>query len=136
MFDAQLLFSYKQNPGSGGDSTNILALGREVAAGTPLYLEVVTPPVTGGGSMTVAIVESDTEDFSTNDTLVTYTVAAEALAKGGTVHCAAIPPWTRGFLKLTYAVTGTATGLSVTAGLTTSSQTAHPQGRAEELTNG
>lgn len=129
MFDGELMFSRGQSVSGSSDSVNILHVERDIGAGTPMYLEFVTPPVTGTGSVKVTIMHGNLENMSDATTHVEYTIDNEMLRRGGAVFCGPIPPWTKKYLRAKYDVSGAVTGLKVTSGITTSAQTAYPQGR-------
>ncbi len=129
MFDGETMFSNKQDVTGTVVSDNILHVQRDIGGGTPLYLEVDCPPV-AGATLTVNIQHGDLEDMSDAATCDTHVVDPDALTRGGCVLCAPLTAWNRKYLRLSYTATG---NLSITAGITTSRQTADPQGRKEEF---
>lgn len=131
MFDGELMFSNKQDVAGPIDSENILHVERDIGAGTPMYLEVVSPPVIGAGTVKVTVMNGNLEDMSDAAPHVEYNIDNETLLRGGAVLCAPIPPWTKKYLRAKYAITGTVANLKITAGVTTSAQTAWPQGRRD-----
>ncbi len=129
MFDGETMFSNKQAVSGTANSDNILHVQRDIGGGRQLYLEVDCPPA-AGAALTVTLQHGDLEDMSDAATLDTHVVDPDALARGGCVLCAPLTAWNRKYLRLSYTATGS---LTITAGVTTSRQTAYPQGRKEEF---
>jgi hypothetical protein len=128
MFDKEVLFSDKQAVSGADVSDNILSLGADAGGGTPLYLEVVAPPTTG--SLTVTVNSADDEAMTSPVALAQYAINPDALARGGCVLSAPLPPWSKPFMRIAYG--GSPSGAVITAGLTTSPQSGMPQGYREE----
>ena len=124
MYDGELMFSNRQAVAATAVSTNVLDVERDIGAGTPLYLDVDSPPASGTGTLTVEVQHADNEAMTGATVHVSYRVPGANIPKGGAILCAALPPGNKKFLRLNYNIGGTVTGLVLSAGVTTSRQTA------------
>lgn len=123
MFDRENMFSYQQAVTTSGVSEDVVFTGYgDVGPGAAVVLEIDTPAVTGGGTVSVEIQHADSAagTFSTVDTLP---VSAEKLAKGGPVLVATLRTGLKDYLRLNYTLSGTVTGFTPTAGLLPAGQT-------------
>ena len=111
MLDDSLKFSENQAITATANSTNTIDLGlnREVAFGTPVPLYIIIKEDFNNlTSLKFAITTSASSDMSNAVELASTTVALANLKKGNTVPLAFMPTGNKGFVRLTYTVTGTA----------------------------
>lgn len=122
-FDALNRFSHKQAVSATAVSQNVLDMGvdRDLAVGTEL--EVVAVPgtadgsdITGSGTVQVVLQTSDTENFSTVKVLGQSAAMTAADLNAGACGMK-LPYGGQRYLRLNYVVTGTVTGLMMTAGV-------------------
>ena len=123
--DSQLLFSDNQAVTSTAYSENVVQIAStgngltEAAFGyrVPLLIQV-TEDFAGCTSITVAVETSETEDFTSYDTLAeTSDVALANLTEGYRFAIGEIPKGNLGFMRLKYTVSVTATSGAVTAAI-------------------
>lgn len=123
MFDRENTFSYQQTVSASGPSTDTVFTGYgDVGPGEPVQLEVNTPPVTGGGSVTVELQQAVAAGGPWT-TVMSLPITAAALARGGPVLAATLRADLKDHLRLNYALSGTVTGFKPTAGLVQCAQT-------------
>lgn len=110
ILDEQGLFSNKQKITKNCTSENILALGkREVSFGTPVEIFVqIAEAFNNLTSLTIKVQTSMSEDFATSTDLVEQTITLENLTKGAVSTIKFLPKGNLGFMRLSYAVNGTA----------------------------
>lgn len=123
MLDREAMYSYKQAVAASGESEDVVFVGKgDAGPGQPIGVEITTPAVTGGGSVTVAIQHSDTAG-GTYATIQSEVIAADALARGGAVKTFYFPDGLKDWTRLHFTLTGTVTGFVATAGLVWAGQT-------------
>lgn len=110
ILDEQGLFSNKQKITQDCTSENILALGkREVSFGTPVEIFVqIAEAFNNLTSLSIKVQTSMTEDFATSTDLIEQTIALANLTKGAVSAIKFLPKGNLGFMRLSYAVNGTA----------------------------
>lgn len=126
LYDAKNLFSNNQTiVGAGASvvSENVIHHGGgDFGNGEPLYISLATTtPFVGVTAFAVALETSDVEDFATLETLYTHDVPILAVTDPGSNVIANLPPIpakTRPYIRLKYAVTGTATAGTIYCGIT------------------
>ncbi len=117
MFDRENMFSFKQEVTATAVSDDVVFVGKgDAGAGTPKMVEITTPAVTGGGSLVAELQHAD-DDAGTFETALAVNVSAAELAMGGAVKVFSLPVGLKDYLRLNYTVTGTVTGLVVSAGI-------------------
>lgn len=124
LLDALNRFSDKQAVNASAVSDNIVDLGAERDLAVYSALEVVTilctedgSDIEGDGTLSVAVETSETEDFAEVSVLVqSAEISVEELNKGA--FGIKLPYGGKRYLRLSYTVTGTVTGLLLTSGLT------------------
>ena len=121
--DSQLLFSDNQAVTTTAASTNVVKIAngdlKEVAFGNKLPLLIqVTEDFAGCTSITASVETSATEDFSSSSTLIsTAAIAVASLVAGYKFPIGEVPAGNKGYLRLKYSVSGTATAGKITAGI-------------------
>ncbi len=117
MFDRECMFSYKQNLAASAVSEDVVFTGfGDAGKGTPRTVQVIGTPATGGGSLVVKI-ETAEDPTGTWTEKSSAAVDADTLAKGGAISSFFLPAGLKDYVRLNYAVTGTLTGLILTAGI-------------------
>lgn len=119
MWDKETTFSNLQTLAEA-DSENVVDTGGDdLGLGEPVYLQVAVGKG-ATGSLTVAVKTAAVAAMTGAMTLAQYTVAADAVARGGVVLAAPLPTGCKRYLRLRYSG---AAGAKVTAGLTQGAQT-------------
>ena len=125
LLDMQTLYSDAQAITNAATSENVVKLASnqfkmtEVAFGTPIPMDIrVTEDFAGITALKVAFETSATEDFAEAETLVKVTEDdADKLVAGYIFPIKYVPKGNKGYTRLNYTPTGTATSGRITAGL-------------------
>ena len=130
ILDKENLFGDDQAITASAASTNVVDFGvsRDIGKGTPVpVLILVTADFATLTSLTAEIETSDTEDFSSSDTLATSgAIAAADLVAGYQFPIQYMPIHTKRYVRVNYTVGGTnATAGTVTAGVVAGHQHGH-----------
>jgi hypothetical protein len=111
------MFSWKQALAASAVSGDVVFTGHgDAGKGTPRMVQLTGTAATGGGSLTVKIETAD-DPAGTWAEKGSATVDADTLAKGGALASFSLPTGLKDYTRLNYVVTGTLTGLTVTAGI-------------------
>ncbi len=118
LLDSQNLFSDNQPITTGTiNSDNIVYFGKGDVSFAPLLIQVVND-FSNLTSLTVKILTSETEDFSSSEELVNSTLELEELKSGQRFPINYLPKGNKGYMKIVYTVNGTAeTTGKITAGV-------------------
>ena len=110
ILDEQGLFSDKQAIKGTCVSTNVLDMGyREVSFGTPVELFIqVAETFNNLTALTIKVQSAKDEDFSDAVDLAEETILASKLIKGATSAIKFLPKGNLGYIRLSYAVEGSA----------------------------
>ncbi len=130
ILDKESLFSDDQAITATAASTNVVDLGvsRDIGKGVPIPVLIqVTADFATLTSLTAEIQTSDSEDFSSSDTLAASgAIAAADLLAGYQFPVQYMPINTKRYLRVNYTVAGSnATAGTVTAGVVASHQHGH-----------
>lgn len=130
ILDKEALFSDDQAITATAVSTNVVDLGasRDIGKGTPVPLLIqVTEDFATLTDLTATVETSDSEDFSSSDTLATSgAIAAADLLAGYQFPVQYMPIGVKRYVRINYTVGGTnATAGTVTAGIVASHQHGH-----------
>lgn len=117
--DEQALFSDKQAITASAASTNVIKTNGDIAKGEPVeMLAQVVADFAGLTSVKLGVQTSDTENFSSADTLAETAAIPVADLKAGYVFpLKFLPKGIKKFLRLYYTVAGTGTAGKITAGI-------------------
>lgn len=119
MWDNEATFSNRQILADANSDSIVDVGGDDVGLGEPVYLQVSLTRGTSG-SLAVNLDTSDSPGMGDAVRIVQYLVAADTVAKGGTVLAAPLPTGCKRYLRLSYSG---ASGGWVTAGLVQGAQT-------------
>jgi hypothetical protein len=120
----QNIFSDQQAITGAAASTNVIDTGEgrgiDLGWGTPASLLIqVTEDFAGATGLTVSLQTSDDEAFATSTTVFSVALTTTDLLAGSRASHSIVPYKVKGrYVRLNYAVTGTATAGKVTAGIT------------------
>lgn len=122
--DSQAIFSDAQEITASAASTNVVEISKpnghisEVSFGKdiPLLIQVVED-FAGLTSLKVGVQTDDNEDFSDAKTLVEASLDLADLKAGAKFPIKSVPAGNKGYMRLYYTVTGTATAGKITAGI-------------------
>ncbi len=130
ILDKENLFSDDQAITASAASTNVVDLGvsRDIGKGVPVPVLIqVTADFATLTSLTAEIETSDSEDFSSSDTLATSgAIPAADLVAGYQFPMQYMPLGTKRYVRVNYTVAGTnASAGTVTAGVVAAHQHGH-----------
>ncbi len=110
ILDKQGLFSNNQKITESCASENILDLGqREVSFGTPVEVFIqVSEDFDNLTSLTISVQTSETEDFTSQEDLISQDILLADLTKGTVSTIKFLPKGNLGYMRLYYTVAGTA----------------------------
>ena len=121
MIDSQLIFSDNQAITAEADSDNIIFLGenREVAYGKPIPLLItVTEKFETLTELKISVMTDDNETMGAAKELASCSVKAEDLVEGAKIPLAFMPAGNKGYVRLKYTPTESATAGKLFACLT------------------
>lgn len=122
LLDAQNLFSENQALTSGSAySTNVVKFGKNDVSYVPVVIQV-TEDFAGLTSLAVEVETADNAAFNNSVSLVSSSLLLAGLKAGNKFPIAYLPKGNKGYMRLKFTVTGTATAGKITAGVVASDE--------------
>lgn len=129
-FDAENMFSEVQKLTVSAPSAHTVKAGANVGEGAPVFVSFfVAEALQGATGLAVHVQDADKPEGPFATIQSTGELPVASLHKGAVVHMGSLPPVSKAYLRLQYAVSGTASAGAVTAGLVTNRQSALSAGK-------